>query len=288
MKRIFAYLCLLLLFSCSTMRKAQTVQPKIDTTGFYKLSEPTPNISGRSDNNLLLPPTEAERHQHGQVIQPHNPVDTVKTPILVDNTPEGVPVNQTMKVLVWLDTEGGVNTEWGTLYAYIPFHGDTASIIKGARAAYAKYNVEFTYSKAVFEAWQRVSTRWTHTIITPSSSLGRSPATPTGTPYQSGVSWVGSAIVSGMPKSDWVFSDILSSNTWYITAIVVHEVGHTLGLSHQAGLINGVCSTYGNGFWMGQTWYGPGIFVVLGYFPGNCVNATNSDTQKLITNVGLR
>ena len=270
------YLIIALLFASCTATKRVV---KIDTTGFGQLSEPIPSGLNRGANDLLLPPNANRRNPHQQTIEP------MPTPVTIPVT------TSAMKVLVWMDIYGGtlIDNYWngGLPYTYVKFIGDTASIIRGARSAYAKWNVDFTYSKPEFDAWTKISSRYTHCIITSSSSLGRSPATPTGTPYQSGVSWVGSAIMPGTSKVDWVFPDIIYNNTWYITAIVVHEVGHTLGLSHQAGLINGSCATYGNGFYMGQAWSG-GIFVDMGYYPGNCIDRVNSDIQKLNTNVGIR
>jgi hypothetical protein len=125
-------------------------------------------------------------------------------------------------------------------------------VLNEVRALYAAYNIYITYDEAVYNAANPL--KRTRVIVTPTSSWY------TGA---SGVAYTGS-FTWGDGTPAFVFSDRLYYASHYISEIVAHEAGHTLGLRHQteydancvrvssykAGAVMGNSLSYPQGSWI--------------------------------------
>lgn len=148
---------------------------------------------------------------------------------------------------------------------------------------YAQFNVIVTRDVSVYNAAPATKRTWC--IITETNEWYGSNA--------GGVAFVGS-MTTGAGTPCWIFSKLLGYNTKYIQEAVSHEVGHTIGLRHQAVwdancvLINSYNQgANGEAPIMGVGYYQPDVHWWIGPTSEGC--RTIQDDVKIITSVlGLR
>lgn len=130
-------------------------------------------------------------------------------------------------ILLDFDGETVSGTSWnvnGPIYAQpsLMAPSDQQLVVDQVKERYSTYNVIVTTDSALY--WAATSNRRMRCIITPTSSWYGSAG---------GVAFVHS-FIWGDNTPCWVFDALLNENVHNVAVSAAHEVGHTLGLRHQA------------------------------------------------------
>ena len=200
------------------------------------------------DTKLVPNPNDVESAKAQEVADRRNPP---RPPKPIKTFP-----NNNIAALVLIDTNGHAATgawaqQFGVDTLYHRPAGITAEavniIMYEARMVLDTINVNFTLSEAEYQAYTGKKTRC---VITADAYY---PA--------SGVAFRGSM---ALPNSEvYVFIPMLYGVTNWIRKIVVHELGHAMGLAHQSAWVNCVkTAEYRDGMVMGVHWNFEGSFAI--------------------------
>lgn len=200
------------------------------------------------------------------------PVSTPKTTLTPVTTQTVTPIADPSYGVMLLDFDGQTisSSSWnnGQTFTCAPSGFDATqitNILNEVTADYARYRIIITTDEQLY--LQASATKRMRVVITPTSGWY------TGV---SGVSYTGS-LTWGDNTPCFVFIDRLSYNIHYVAEICSHELGHSVGLSHQSsysttcGFIatynagdgtnaplmgNSLNATNGGSWWVGATPYG--------------------------------
>ncbi|WP_217494445.1 putative Ig domain-containing protein [Nibricoccus aquaticus] len=187
-----------------------------------------------------------------------------------------------------------------TVVAYLDFDGETVtdSYWNGGNAINA--SASGLSASQITEVWQRVSEDYRPFNIDVTTSRSRYDNAPAGSRMRcivtqtsswygsaGGVAYIGSLSASGSSMSStipcWVFADMLGVNARYVSEAISHELGHTLGLSHDGlndssgNLYQGYYSGHGSGATSWAPIMGSGYYSsVIQWSNGNYSNNGNS------------
>ena len=211
MKTLNKLLIVIVLFSASCKKSIDTVAPKMAVK-----QEPEVCV-------LNLDPSQTEAFRRKPTTTQTSPTPT---PI---PTPDPVPTTDTSYGVMLLDFNGQTisSSVWngGQTFTCAASNFDAAQmdlILNEVNADYARYKVIITTDENVY--LQAHATKRMRVVVTPTSGWY------TGV---SGVSYTGS-LTWGDNTPCFVFIDRLGFNTHMVAEICSHELGHTVGLSHQS------------------------------------------------------
>jgi hypothetical protein len=160
---------------------------------------------------------------------------------------------------------------------YLDFDGETVTDANWNNGNVIAASASGLSAAQITEVWQRVAEDYRPFNIDVTTNRARYDNAPAGSRMRcivtqnsswygsaGGVAWVGSWRLAGSSNVSatipcWVFSNLLSLNPRYVAEAVSHEVGHTLGLSHDGlkDASGNVVAAYYSGHGTGNTSWAP-------------------------------
>ncbi|HUS00498.1 MAG TPA: hypothetical protein VMY77_02155 [Chitinophagaceae bacterium] len=265
MKTLNKLLIVIVLFSASCKKSIDTVAPNVAVK-----QEPEVCVL-----NLVPSQTDPAYRKNPRTTQP----SPTPTP-----TPDPVPTTDTSYGVMLLDFDGQTisSSAWnnGQTFTCAASGLDAAQIdlvINEVKADYSRYKVIITTDENLYI--QAHTTKRMRVVVTPTSGW-----------YQgvSGVSYTGS-LTWGDNTPCFVFIDRLNYGTHKVAEICSHELGHTVGLSHQSSY-SSTCvftSTFNEGDGTNAPLMGNSLYATnggswwIGPTPNGCT--AYQDDNKILT-----